>query len=45
MFLAGNTELFIKDVLGLDPHSGEQMHPIVQDILKEAAEIPIDLDD
>jgi len=45
VLLAGNTELFIKDVLGLDPQSGEQKHPIVQDILKEAAEIPIYLDD
>ena len=45
VLIAGNTELFVKDVLGLDPTSPEQPHPTVQDILKEAVEIPIYLDD
>jgi hypothetical protein len=42
---SGNSELFTKDVLGLDPQSGVQPHPIVRDILKEAVEIPVNLDD
>jgi hypothetical protein len=36
----GNTELFAVDILGLDPESPEPRHPIVDDILKEATEIP-----
>ncbi len=42
---SGNSELFTKDILGLDPESPEPSHPIVQNILKEATEIPVDLDD
>ena len=42
---SGNTELFETDVLGLDPESAEPQHPIVEEILKEAKEIPVCLDD
>jgi len=42
---SGNTELFKKDVLGLDPESGELRHPIVSEIFKEAEEISMNLDD
>lgn len=37
----GNTELFTKDVLGLDPLSAEPRHPVVDAIVAEAEEIPV----
>jgi hypothetical protein len=45
ILMSGFTELFKKDILGLDPESGVPRHSIVEEILKEAKEIPANLDD